>query len=289
MGLPEPADGDGPRLLRRLPRARHEITDDPAQLGRVQVRFPSLGTDGDRDVRAWATLCSPYADKDQGLQILPEVDSQVVVAFEAGDFRRGYIVGAAWNGKAAQPEPQRHPNNIRVLRTRADSRLEFDDTVGSPKISLTTKTGHKVVLDEAPQEITITHANGCTITLNASGGIDITANSVVNVTGPVAQRQRADVDLQRHRELPDADRQRRGDRRPCTAREWGTSGERARLRPARSLVRPGQRGPRPALRRSRSGRASRCTTAPTSSSGCSRIRPTASCSATTTCGATRCR
>jgi uncharacterized protein involved in type VI secretion and phage assembly len=184
MGLPEPVDGDGPRFFGVYPALVTKITDDPARLGRVQVRYPSLGTDGDRDVRGWAILCSPYADKDQGLQVMPEVDSEVVVAFEAGDFRRGYIVGAAWNGKAAQPESPAAPNNIRVLRTRADSRLEFDDTSGSSKISLTMKTGHKVVLNEAPQEITITHANGCTITLNASGGIDITANSVVTVSAP---------------------------------------------------------------------------------------------------------
>ncbi|MFH8251257.1 phage baseplate assembly protein V [Microbacterium sp. B2969] len=184
MGLPEPSDGQGPRFFGVYPALVTKITDDPANLGRVQVRYPSLGTDGDRDVRGWATLCSPYADKDQGLQIMPEVDSEVIVAFEAGDFRRGYIVGAAWNGKAGQPESPAAPNNIRVLRTRENSRLEFDDTVGSPKISLTTKTGHKVVLKESPQEITITHINGCTITLNSSGGIDITANTSVTVTAP---------------------------------------------------------------------------------------------------------
>ncbi|GAA1996274.1 phage baseplate assembly protein V [Microbacterium pumilum] len=184
MGLPEPADGQGPRFFGVYPALVTKITDDPAHLGRVQVKYPSLGTEGDRDVRGWATLCSPYADKDQGLQIMPEVDSEVVVAFEAGDFRRGYIVGAAWNGKAGQPESPASPNNIRVLRTREDSRLEFDDTAGSPKISITTKSGHKVVLNEAPQEITITHINGCKITLNASGGIDITANTVVKVSAP---------------------------------------------------------------------------------------------------------
>lgn len=184
MGLPEPSDGEGPRFFGVYPALVTKITDDPANLGRVQVKFPSLGTDGDRDVRGWARLCSPYADKDQGLQIMPEVDSEVVVAFEAGDFRRGYIVGAAWNGQAGQPESPAAPNNIRVLRTRENSRLEFDDTAGSPKISITTRSGHKVVLSEAPQEITITHINGCTITLNAAGGIDISANSVVKVTAP---------------------------------------------------------------------------------------------------------
>ena len=71
---------------------------DPEHLGRVQVRFPWLGEAG-QDVRAWATLLSPYADNDQGLLALPEVDSQVVVGFEAGNLRRPYVVGACWNGR----------------------------------------------------------------------------------------------------------------------------------------------------------------------------------------------
>lgn len=184
MALPAVIDGQGPRFFGVYPALVTKITDDPGRLGRVEVRFPSLGEDGDRDVRAWATLCSPYADKDQGLQIVPEVDSQVIVAFEAGDFRRPYVVGASWNGQASEPHQPERSNNIRLLRTRADSRLEFDDSSGSPKVSLTTQSGHKVVLDAGRQEVKITHSNGCTITLSAAGSIDINANSQVTVTAP---------------------------------------------------------------------------------------------------------
>lgn len=183
MGLPSPVDGAGPRYFGVYPALVTDLVD-PDRLGRVQVRFPTLGTSGDRDVRAWATLCSPYADKDQGLQVLPEKDSQVVVAFEAGDLRRPYVVGASWNGTRALPATAEASNDIRVMRTRADSRLEFDDTSGSPKVSLTTQSGHKVVLDAGAQEVTVTHSNGCTIRLTASGSIDITANTGVNVTAP---------------------------------------------------------------------------------------------------------
>lgn len=184
MVLPAVVDGQGPRFFGVYPALVTKITDDPARLGRVEVRFPGLADEGDRDVRAWATLCSPYADKDQGLQIMPEVDSQVIVAFEAGDFRRGYIVGAAWNGKAPEPhEPERN-NNIRLLRTRADSRLEFDDTAGRPKISITTKKNYTIVIDEGSQEITITHPKKCTITLTASGSVDIKGATAVNIKAP---------------------------------------------------------------------------------------------------------
>ena len=50
-------------------------------------------------------MLTPYADDDQGFEVLPAVDTQVVVAFEAGDLRRPYIIGSAWNGKEKMPEP----------------------------------------------------------------------------------------------------------------------------------------------------------------------------------------
>ena len=46
---------------------------DPKSLGRIQVKLPWLGGDG-QDVRAWATLITPYADDQQGIEILPAVD-----------------------------------------------------------------------------------------------------------------------------------------------------------------------------------------------------------------------
>ena len=90
------------------------VTDivDPDNLGRIEVKFPSLGGDGD-SVRAWATLLTPYADDNQGFLALPAVDTQVVVAFEAGDLRRPYIVGSAWNGKESLPDTPSAPNNKR--------------------------------------------------------------------------------------------------------------------------------------------------------------------------------
>ncbi|MFT3971751.1 MAG: phage baseplate assembly protein V [Micropruina sp.] len=184
MALPAPADGQAARYFGVYPAVVTKLFDDPDGMGRVQVRFPTLGVGGDRDVRAWATLCSPYADGDQGLQIMPEKNSQVVVAFEAGDFRRPYIVGAAWNGTTPLAHKPTPDNNIRMLRTRADSRLEFDDTAGAPKVSITTRKGYKVVIDEGSQEITITHPNRCTITLTSGGSVDINGATEVNIKAP---------------------------------------------------------------------------------------------------------
>ena len=158
------------------------VTDleDPGSLGRVEVSLPWLGGAGD-DARAWATLLSPYADAGQGLQMMPEVDSQVVVGFEAGNPRRPYVVGACWNGREAPPETPTAANDKRLIRTRSGSELVFDDAAGGAQVTLQTDQGHRVVLDAGGQTVTVAHANGATLTLQASGAIEIQANSTVEV------------------------------------------------------------------------------------------------------------
>jgi uncharacterized protein involved in type VI secretion and phage assembly len=174
------SDGDACRHFGVYPAIVTDLVD-PRSLGRVQVRFPWLGSDGDRDVRAWATLLSPYADENQGFEVLPEVGTQVVVAFEAGDLRRPYVLGSCWNGRERLPEAPTAANDKRLIRTRSGSLLEFDDRQGAAKVTLSMQSGHKLVLDDSAQQVELTHANGCSVKLTAAGQVQVTANSTVEV------------------------------------------------------------------------------------------------------------
>jgi len=201
MNMPTPPDGDLPRHFGVYPAI---VTDpvDPRSLGRVEVHFPWLGGADNRDLRAWATLCSPCGEDHQRPMVLPEVSSQVVVAFEAGDLRRPYILGAAWDGTAAQPASPSDDDNLRVLKTRSGSRLEFDDSSDNPKITLvtpqgyqvvlddgarkasvSTASGHEVTLDDTSERVTVEHASGCTVTLSATS-VTIRGNVSVEVIAP---------------------------------------------------------------------------------------------------------
>ncbi|WP_295433077.1 phage baseplate assembly protein V [uncultured Thiodictyon sp.] len=176
-------DGDAPRYFGLYPAIVTNLVDQDG-LGRIEVSFPWLGADG-ATVRAWATLLSPYADQDQGFQVLPERDTQVVVGFEAGSLRRPYIVGAAWNGKESLPVSPEKANNKRIIKTRSGSILEFDDTGGAVKVTLSTKSGHQLILKDSPQEVSLEHQNGCKITMNAAGQVKINATSTVDITASV--------------------------------------------------------------------------------------------------------
>jgi uncharacterized protein involved in type VI secretion and phage assembly len=173
-------DGEAPRYFGLFPAIVTDIVD-PENLGRIEVRLPWLGGDGDA-VRAWATLLTPYADDDQGFEFLPAVETQVVIAFEAGDLRRPYIVGSCWNGREALPEAPDTPNNKRLIKTRSGSMLEFDDAEGAAKVTVSMLSGHQLVLDDAAQEVRLQHSNGCVITLNVAGQIEIQANATVEIT-----------------------------------------------------------------------------------------------------------
>ena len=176
-------DGDAPRYFGLYPAIVTNLVDQDG-LGRIEVSFPWLGADG-ATVRAWATLLSPYADQDQGFQVLPERDTQVVVGFEAGSLRRPYIVGAAWNGKESLAVSPEKANNKRIIKTRSGSILEFDDTGGAVKVTLSTKSGHQLILKDSPQEVSLEHQNGCKITMNAAGQVKINATSTVDITASV--------------------------------------------------------------------------------------------------------
>jgi uncharacterized protein involved in type VI secretion and phage assembly len=176
-------DGSAPGYYGVYPAIVTRLVDPPRQ-GQVQVRFPSLGTEGDADVRAWANLVSPYADGGHGLEILPDVDTQVLVAFASGQFGEAYILGACWNGKAAPPENATQANNLRLLRSRTDSALTFDDTGGAEKVTITMKSGHRIELDNQRGEVVIKHAKGPVITMTTTEikmnclTVDITAAQV---------------------------------------------------------------------------------------------------------------
>ena len=159
------------------------VTDivDPDRLSRVQVTFPWWGEAGD-PTRHWATLLTPYADDDQGFVALPDIGTQVVVAFEAGELQRPYVVGSCWNGQDMMPVAPNRQNDRRVIKSRAGSLLEFDDRQGGEKVTVSMKNGHHLVLDQGAQTVELKHSNGTVITIDAAGTIAITANAAVDIT-----------------------------------------------------------------------------------------------------------
>lgn len=102
------------------------VTDnqDPDKLMRVKVKLPALSSE---DQTWWVPVVSMGAGKDRGWFFLPEVDDEVLVAFEHGDINHPVVIGRLWNGKDAPPDTNGGSNERRVLVSRSGSRIELDD------------------------------------------------------------------------------------------------------------------------------------------------------------------
>jgi len=127
---------------------------DPEEQGRVRVKFPWLSDD---DESAWARLATPMAGGSRGMFFLPEVDDEVIVAFEHGDIRKPVVLGSLWNGVDEPPEKNDDgENNIRIIKSRSGHVIRLDDTEGGEKVEFIDKTGkNKISIDAAENTITI--------------------------------------------------------------------------------------------------------------------------------------
>jgi uncharacterized protein involved in type VI secretion and phage assembly len=123
--------------------------NDPQGMGRVRVRFPWRGDD---DESYWARVATLMAGNDRGTFFLPEVDDEVLVAFDHGDINHPYVIGALWNGVDTPPETNAEgKNNIRTIKSRSGHEIIFDDNheQKSEKLEIHTNAGHTILLDDS--------------------------------------------------------------------------------------------------------------------------------------------
>jgi uncharacterized protein involved in type VI secretion and phage assembly len=118
--------------------------DDPDNLGRITAQVPEVFEEQETP---WAMPVVPFAGSGHGLVLLPEVGDGVWIEFESGDPSRPLWTGFWW-GDGEMPDPG--GTRTRVLATTA---------------------GHKLVLDDAGDEVKLLHAGGAE--LKMTGG-DIT-------------------------------------------------------------------------------------------------------------------
>jgi uncharacterized protein involved in type VI secretion and phage assembly len=148
---------------------------DPDGLGRVKVKFPWLSSN---DESYWARVVAPMAGNGRGTWFLPEVDDEVLVAFEQGSIDHPYIIGSLWNGKDKPPESNSDgQNNRRTIKSRSGHTVCLDDTDGAEQIVIVDKTGkNRVVIDSSQNSLTL-EAFG-DITVKATGNLNLSGNEV---------------------------------------------------------------------------------------------------------------
>lgn len=150
---------------------------DPDKMGRIKVSFPWLA---DSQESWWARIATPMAGNGRGAYFLPEVNDEVLIAFEHGDMRFPYVVGALWNGKDSPPTTNDDgENNIREIKSRSGHIIRLDDTSGNEKIEIIDKSGgNSLTIASSDNSITLT----CTGRMKLQAmGIDISSQADINI------------------------------------------------------------------------------------------------------------
>ena len=155
--------------------------DDPEGLGRVKLKFPWLADSYESD---WARMAQAGAGPNSGAIFLPEVNDEVLVAFEFGDVRRPYVIGGLYNGKDKPKLGQRLFDNGAVNRrgfiSRKGHKVTLTDEADGSGISLVTSDDKlKVELKEKDSVIALTCQGK--ITIEAMQGIEIKSQQALSV------------------------------------------------------------------------------------------------------------
>lgn len=129
--------------------------EDPDNMGRVRVRFIWQPAE---EMTPWIRIVNPYAGKDKGHIFVPEIDEEVLVAFEGGNAEKPYVLGSLYHAKA-YPEtwtPNKN-NDIKAIRTRSGHTIEFRDTEGEEEVWMYdhNKENYFIKLKSHAKEITI--------------------------------------------------------------------------------------------------------------------------------------
>ena len=150
------------------------VTDnkDPQKLGRVKVKIPVLHMS---ETTWWAPIVMLGAGKNRGWFFIPEVDDEVLVLFEHGEMDRPVVVGALWNGKDKPPDKNPGGNPRRVIKSRAGSKIIFDDE--NDKLIIEDGAGcGRITFEAGGNKMTIEALKGDVCFQSPTGDMQIVAN-----------------------------------------------------------------------------------------------------------------
>jgi uncharacterized protein involved in type VI secretion and phage assembly len=136
---------------------------DQEGLGRIQVNYPWLSGPEER----WVSVASPMAGPDRGMFFMPEIDDEVILAFNYGHWDHPYIIGFLWNPVQRPPSSDERQ---RMIRSRNGHTIRMVDST-----PVSGNQGALIVQDGHGNTISMTNGR---VVIQATGALEINAASV---------------------------------------------------------------------------------------------------------------
>ncbi|HET6809983.1 MAG TPA: VgrG-related protein [Acidimicrobiales bacterium] len=154
--------------------------DDPLDLGRVKLRFGWLD---DLYVSDFARVRQDHVSEGSGCMWIPEVGTEVLVAFDRGDINFPYVLGCLYSATfpPVPPPDVEGMVNERRIQSRMRHMLWFQD--GEEAQGITLITGEEdclIRIDAMEQQIQIVSAG--MINIEAAAELSITAGGDISIS-----------------------------------------------------------------------------------------------------------
>ena len=151
---------------------------DSTGQARVQLMLPWLP-----GVTPWARLATLMAGMARGTFFVPMIGDEVLVAFNHGDVREPYVLGALWN--TLDRPPALSPTDAitkRLIRSPLGHELTFDDAL--QKVTLQSNLLSTVTLSADKAELSTPTAK---VTIGKLGDVTISAATKLTLDAPVIE------------------------------------------------------------------------------------------------------
>jgi len=164
--------------------------NDPQGQGRIKVKFKWECLTN--DVTEWLRVVTPSAGigdrgNNRGYFAIPEIDDQVMIAFEEGNIARPVVMGSVYHSSSVDSSPL-IKNHLKSIITRSGHLVEFDDDPGTQGIKITDIHNNIIHIDTKGNNITITALENMTLNcknmqINVQENMDVSvgANKTIQV------------------------------------------------------------------------------------------------------------
>ncbi|GAB3318783.1 hypothetical protein GCM10027299_10700 [Larkinella ripae] len=140
---------------------------DPEKLGRVKVAFLWPGSHNQSD---WLRVAHSYTAEGEGMLFVPEVDAQVMIAYESNLAEYPFVLTSLYPKKEGVHYTE--TDNLRkVIQTKGGNQIRLYDKNGEQKIELTNT--HKT-----ETQVVLSFADDGKITLETKGEILISGHDI---------------------------------------------------------------------------------------------------------------
>lgn len=149
--------------------------------GMVKVEF-TVWEKG-KNMCEWVRLISPYAGKDYGTYVVPEIGEVVLIGFIGGSLKRPFLLASLYpSGADIVNNNFNDKNYMKRITTKGGTDILINDEDGKQKITVTTKKGSLIEIDDEKECCNIKDKDGknSIILKYKDGEIAVTADKKIS-------------------------------------------------------------------------------------------------------------